>query len=52
MFSDSRSKKVILVSHCILNQNAKIDRCAVYPGAIKEAAQLLIESGTGILQMP
>jgi len=52
MFSDSRSKRVILVSHCIFNQNTKIDRCACYPGAMKETAQLLIESGAGILQMP
>jgi predicted secreted protein len=35
-----------------LNQNAKIDRCAHYPGAIKEVAQILIDAGVGILQMP
>lgn len=52
MFEDKRSKRVILLAHCILNQNAKLDRCAHYPGAIREAAQLLIDSGVGLIQMP
>lgn len=52
MFDDKRSKKVILIAHCVLNQNAKIDRCAHYPGAIKEVAQILIDAEVGILQMP
>jgi predicted secreted protein len=52
LFTDSRSKQVILVSHCILNQNAKIDRCAWYPGAMIEVSRHLIDSGVGILQMP
>jgi predicted secreted protein len=52
MFEDKRSKKILLVAHCILNQNAKIDRCAHFPGAIQEVAQILIDAGVGILQMP
>jgi predicted secreted protein len=52
MFTDQRSKKVLLVAHCILNQNSKIDRCAHYPGAAKEIVQALIESGVGLIQMP
>ena len=52
MFADKRSKKVLLVAHCVLNQNAKIDRCAHYPGAIEEVVQALVESGVGIIQMP
>ena len=52
MFADKRSKKVLLIAHCILNQNAKIDACAHYPGAIREVAQILIDAGTGMLQMP
>ena len=51
MFEDSRSKRVIFVSHCIFNQNAKIDGCAHYPGAIRGAADLLLRSGCGIVQM-
>jgi predicted secreted protein len=52
MFSDARSKRVILVAHCLLNQNAKLDRCAFYPGVIREAAQVLFDSGAGMIQMP
>jgi predicted secreted protein len=52
MFTDARSKCVILVAHCLLNQNAKLDRCAFYPGAIREAAQTILDAGVGMLQMP
>lgn len=52
MFADARSKKVILVAHCILNQNAKIDRCAHYPGALREVTQTLLDAGIGIIQLP
>ncbi len=52
MFADKRSKKVLLIAHCILNQNAKINHCAHYPGAIREVAQILIDAEMGILQMP
>lgn len=51
MFDDKRSKKVILVAHCILNQNTKLDKCAHYPGPIKEAAEILLNSDIGIIQM-
>lgn len=52
MFTDKRSKKIILVAHCILNQNAKLDRCAHYHGAVPNLARLLVESGVGIFQLP
>ena len=52
MFDDKRSKKVLLVAHCILNQNAKIDHCACFPGAIPELAHFLVDSGVGLIQMP
>lgn len=52
MFHDKRSKKVVLVAHCVLNQNSKIDDCAHYPGAITEVTQLLLDAGVGIIQMP
>ena len=41
-----------MVAHCLLNQNARIDRCAYFPGAMGEAAQALLDSGVGVLQMP
>ncbi|MEA4909824.1 MAG: hypothetical protein GYA17_10990 [Chloroflexi bacterium] len=52
MFNDQRSKKVLLVAHCILNQNAKIDRCAHFPGAVPDLLRPLLDAGIGILQMP
>jgi predicted secreted protein len=52
VFTDKRSKKLLLVAHCILNQNAKLDRCAHYPGAIREVTETIVASGAGIVQMP
>jgi predicted secreted protein len=52
VFDDKRSKKVVLLAQCVLNQNAKLDRCAHYPGAITEVADLLIQRGIGLVQMP
>lgn len=52
MFDDKRSRKVVLVAHCILNQNARINGCGLFPGAMGEAARVLVDSGVGILQMP
>lgn len=52
MFEDRRSKKIVLVAHCVLNQNSKIDRCAHYPGAMREVAELLLSAGCGIVQLP
>lgn len=52
MFDDQRSKKVILVLHCLLNQNARIDGCGYFPGAMGEAAEAVVASGIGVVQMP
>jgi len=52
MFTDTRSKTVLFVAHCILNQNSISDGTAEYPGAIKEIMELFIKSDVGIVQMP
>ena len=52
MFTDGRSKKVIFLAHCLLNQNAISDGTAVYPAAFRELIQLLLEREVGIVQMP
>jgi len=52
MFSDARSKSIILVAHCILNQNSISDGTATAPGSIKEIMELLGKSDVGVLQMP
>ncbi|MBV7271852.1 DUF523 domain-containing protein [Clostridiaceae bacterium UIB06] len=52
MFTDARSKKIVLISHCILNQNSISDGTADYPGTNESILKLLVESKVGIIQMP
>lgn len=51
-FTDARSKKVIFAAHCILNQNARIDRCAYTPSAIEPVVRELLARKIGIVQLP
>ena len=52
MFTDQRSKKIVLVSHCILNQNSISDGTADFPGTNESIVKLLMESNIGIIQLP
>lgn len=52
MFTDGRGKKIILVSHCILNQNSISDGTADFPGVLESILELIARSGAGIIQMP
>ena len=52
MFTDCRSKKVVLLAHCLLNQNAISDATAITAGAVKEIVQVFLDADVGILQMP
>jgi predicted secreted protein len=52
MFSDVRSRKIVLVAHCILNQNAISDGTADFPGSDACIVKRLLEAGVGILQLP
>ena len=47
-----RSKKLIFVSHCLLNQNARPLGGEKYPGVVKDLLELFSESGVGIIQIP
>jgi predicted secreted protein len=47
-----RGKKVILLCHCILNCNSKVEGCSTYSGAMPEITKAVIDSGMGILQLP
>jgi len=49
---DGRSKKVILVAHCVLNQNARHVDCADFPAMMKPLLATLQEMNLGIIQMP
>jgi predicted secreted protein len=41
-----------VVSHCILNANAKVGPLAEYPGVLRSVMDAFIEDGTGIVQLP
>lgn len=52
MFSDCRSKRVIFLAHCILNQNAISDGTAGYPAAHADVVRAILDAQVGIVQMP
>lgn len=45
-------RKVAFLAHCLLNQNAKVDEKAWYPGVVKPAIDLLREFGYELAQLP
>ncbi len=47
-----RSHKVILVSHCVLNQNAVVRPLARDNGAFKDVIDIIMAHGYGFLQLP
>ncbi len=52
MFNDGRSKRVLFLAHCLLNQNAISDGTAVCPASYRELLRVLLDAEVGILQMP
>ncbi|MCB9494541.1 MAG: hypothetical protein H6681_03735 [Desulfobacteraceae bacterium] len=48
----NRSKKIVVLCHCILNSNAKVTPLATYQGVLTEAVRDFIEKGYGIIQLP
>lgn len=52
MFDDGRSKRVIFIAHCLLNQNSISDGTAVYPAAFKDVINFFLNADIGIIQMP
>jgi len=49
---DKRSGRIIFLSHCCLNQNAKVRGIAQYPGVIQPLIELLLDAEVGMYQMP
>ena len=49
---DERSKKVVFVSHCILNENTRYLGGAFRKGSVHEVVDLLLKKEVGIIQMP
>jgi len=48
----NRSRRYVLISHCLLNVNSKVDGYGLYPGALEPLVLPLIKSGIGIFQLP
>jgi predicted secreted protein len=49
---DKRSQKIILVAHCILNQNSMVNGIARFSGMIKDVIQIFLERDVGVIQLP
>ena len=47
-----RGKKVVFVSHCLLNQNARAIGRERFQGSFKDLLELFAASGVGIIQLP
>src|SRR6516164_4657969 len=47
-----RSRRVVLVSHCLLNENTRYAGGATRPGAVAEVIDELMAAGYGIHQLP
>ncbi|MGQ9460445.1 MAG: CD3072 family TudS-related putative desulfidase [Candidatus Bathyarchaeaceae archaeon] len=52
MIQDKRSRKIVVVAHCILNQNSRVFGIAYYPAMINEIVDVLRKYEVGIIQMP
>ena len=52
MFTDGRSRRVIFLAHCLLNQNAISDGTAEVPAAHREILQAALDAQAGVVQMP
>ena len=48
----ARQGKLALLSHCILNQNARAQGIAIHRGAIAPAIEMLEEAGYRLMQLP
>jgi predicted secreted protein len=51
-FNDNRSKRIVFISNCILNQNARFPGIEVEKGSFSELIEILIQNGIGIEQLP
>ena len=52
MFADGRSKKVVFIAHCLLNQNAISDGTAVFPAAFRDIIQTFWMQRLGLSRCP
>ncbi len=52
MFDDNRSKSIIVVAHCLLNQNSISDGTADFPSQSRELIDLIMANDIGLIQLP
>ena len=52
MFTDGRSRRVIFLAHCLLNQNAISDGTAEAPAAHRKILRTILDAQAGVVQMP
>jgi predicted secreted protein len=50
--ADARSRRVVFVSHCLLNENVRYPGGATCPGAVPEVVERYVDAGIGLCQMP
>ena len=49
--ADTRSNRIVVVSHCILNVHSLEDGLAEYPGIEEDIVKALMEKGVGLVQL-
>ena len=47
-----RNKNIVILSHCLLNCNSKVEGLANYKGSLKELIDYIINKDYGIIQLP
>ena len=52
MFDDARSKRVVVLAHCLLNQNAISDGTADLPSQFDGIVEFLMRRRIGFIQLP
>lgn len=52
MFNDPRSKRLVLIAHCLLNQNSISDGTADFQSQFDGVIELLMENHIGMIQLP
>lgn len=52
MFDDARSRKIVLLAHCLVNQNSISDGTADFPSQFREIIDLIMDNRVGIIQLP
>lgn len=51
-FKDNRSRRIVFMGNCMLNQNARFPGIALKKGSLTDIVEILSENGIGIEQMP